>query len=212
MPGVGTRIVVAEQWAILRRGLAGLLQDLGPVDEVDHPHHLAGGLDGRDIEVVVVGDAPGLDLLAVVTAVVERRHDARVVALCDRLRPAELRALLRAGARGVLAKSVPDHELLDGVRRVLAGERVVDQRFLPLLFDDPRPRERVDGAPTGPLTPREHQVLVELARGASNRQIAEALVVGESTVKSHLESIFAKLDVGDRHRAVGRAIELGLLG
>lgn len=211
MAPAAARIVVAERWAILRRGVAGLLHAThAVVEEVDHPCRLSDALVGRAVDVAIVGDAVGVDVASVVADANDQHPDTHVVVLCDELHSTSLRALLQAGARGVLARTVPDHDLLDGVDRVLRGERVIDQRFLPLLFDDP---DRSDDGrrDTGPLTSREHDVLVELAKGSSNRQIADALVVGESTVKSHLSAIYAKLGVRDRHRAIGRAVERGLL-
>jgi DNA-binding NarL/FixJ family response regulator len=211
MAGAGSRIVVAERWPILRRGLSGLLH--GPhivVEEVDDVSQLGAILARRPVDLAVAGDGPGVDLIAVTTALCAQHPDTRLAVLCERLDGEQLRALLHAGAHGVLSKRLDDDTLLDSVARLLRGERVIDQRFLPLLFNATDAAEPgCDGEPM--LTAREHDVLLELARGASNREIAEALVVGEATVKSHLGRIYAKLEVDGRHRAVGRAVELGLL-
>lgn len=210
------RIVIAERWSVLRRGLIGLLDGVHTV--VDHFGEVTGVREAvsqqREVDLVVVGDEVGVDLVVVVAELCAPAGAPPVIVLSDDVGHSGLRGLLRAGARGVFSKRVDDDELLDGIGRVLAGDRVIDQRFLPLLFGgddleavspDADPAESV-------LTPRELDVLVQLARGSSNREIADALVVGESTVKTHLGRIYAKLDVEGRHHAVGRALELGLLG
>lgn len=205
------RIAIAEPWAVLRRGLIGLLQ--GPYVVVgDHEDvaALVGLLRERPVDLALIGGSPGLDLVAAVGHLLDAAPDVAVVVLCDDIAAANLTSVLRAGAVAVFAKSVADRVLLEGIERVLGGERVIDQRFLPLLFNEDSGR-LLAGEDVTLLTRREREVLAHLARGETNREIADALVLGESTVKTHLRRIYAKLDVDDRHHAVGRALELGLL-
>lgn len=206
-----TRIVIAERWSVLRRGLTGLLQ--GPylvVDEVEDPGSLRSVLTRRPVDLVILGDDAGLDLGGVLCGLHEAGLDVPAVVLSDDVDIEALRLLLQVGARAVLSKKVDDHSLLDGIARVLRGDRVIDQRYLPLLYGatdldaDQAPRSSL-------LTPRESEVLALLAKGSTNRQIAESLLVGEATVKTHLGRIYAKLEVAGRHHAVGRALELGIL-
>lgn len=205
------RIMVVERWAILRRGLVGLLHASHTVvGQLDDARDLAQAVDAApELDLVVVGDALDVELPAVVADVRRRRPGTQVMVLCDHVDRAGLQALLRAGAGAVLSKKVDDDRLLDDIERLLCGDRVIDQQFLPLLFGT----DELGEVPSDRslLTTREREVLTHLARGASNRQIAEALLVGESTVKSHLARIYEKLDVDGRYRAVGRAVELGLL-
>lgn len=207
------RVVIAEPWSILRRGLAGTLHARHTVvDDFDDVSELRRTLTDRKVDVALIGATAGLDLPAVVAALNEGRSDLHVVVLCDHIDAEALRFALQAGASAVLSKKVEGDALLDILDRVLNGERVVDQPFLPLLFEMPDLRSTCpDGAPAL-LTRRERDVLHELARGATNRAIAEALVMSESTVKTHLRRIYSKLDVTGRHGAVGRALELDLLG
>ncbi len=213
------RIVIAERWAVLRRGLDGLLSaSHDVVADVEDVVAATAILGSRPVDLVVVGLESGGDGAAAVTTLLGTGSVTSgapvVVALTDDVGADDLRALLRAGARGVFAKRVSDDDLLDGLARIVAGDRIIDQRFLPLLYgggengSDPVPG--TDDSESL-LTPREREVLAELARGRSNREIAASLFVGESTVKTHLGRIYAKLEVDDRHRAVGRALELGLL-
>ena len=208
--GGRARVAVAERWSVLRRGLVDVLAaGHEVVADVDDPTLLAPAIARQAVDLAVVGDDPGLDLPTLVAVLGSPAVGVPVVVLCDEIDADQLRTVLRTGAAAVLSKKVDDAGLLDAVHRALRRERVVDQRFLPLLFGDEleaQPRRE-----TGPLTARELEVLAQLARGATNREIADALVVGESTVKTHLGRIYAKLEVPSRHRAVGRALELGLL-
>lgn len=213
MPHASTaRIVIVEQWSILRRGLAGTLKSRHTV--VDGCEDIAEAvplLQDRLVDVAIVGVQPGWDLVAVVARLLDAQPSLRLVLLSDGFDPGGLRAVLQAGASAVLSKKLEGAALLDALRRVLDGERVIDQPFLPLLFGTHHLEPSHDGAAPSLLTRREHDVLRELARGATNREIAEVLLMGESTVKSHLRRIYFKLDVTNRHGAVGRALELDLL-
>jgi DNA-binding NarL/FixJ family response regulator len=126
---------------------------------------------------------------------------------------------LRAGASGFLLKDVPPQELLQAIRTVARGDAVVAPRVTRRLLDvfaDQLPRglggEGADGS--GPtldkLTAREHDVLVAVAQGLSNAEIAQRLFISEATVKSHVGHILTKLGLRDRVQAVVLAFQLGL--
>jgi len=125
---------------------------------------------------------------------------------------------LRAGASGFLLKDVPPNDLLTGIRAVAAGDAVVAPSVTRRLLDSfahrlpqsaPAPGE-LDAALSA-LTAREREVLDELARGLSNAEIAEQLVLSEATVKTHVGRILAKLDLRDRVQVVIFAYEIGLV-
>jgi DNA-binding NarL/FixJ family response regulator len=205
------RIAIAERWAVLRRGLndviAGAHQVVADVDDVVV---LGRVLREQPVDLALIGDDASIDLSAVVELFSGAAIGVSVVVLCDDIDGDRLRELLRSGARAVISKKVDDGALLDDLDRALRGERVIDQRFLPLLFGTSEIVPSIAGE-RGLLTAREREVLAELARGSSNREIAATLLMGESTVKTHLGRIYSKLEVSGRHRAVGRAVELGLL-
>jgi DNA-binding NarL/FixJ family response regulator len=127
---------------------------------------------------------------------------------------------LRAGASGFLLKDVPPTELIGAVRAVARGDAVVAPTATRRLLD-----AYVHRLPAGPgataaegghsalsaLTPREREVLAEVAAGHSNAEIAERLVLSEATVKTHVGRIFHKLDLRDRVHAVILAYEIGLI-
>jgi DNA-binding NarL/FixJ family response regulator len=137
---------------------------------------------------------------------------------------------VKAGAAGyVLKGDHPDH-VLDAVRGVLDGETPLDQGLAMKLLRSigeeaavqetvrPQTQTSISGEPTtstpamgNPLTPRETEVVIQLASGKTNRQIAQRLHLSLSTVKRHLERILSKLEVSDRTQAAVKAVELGLV-
>jgi DNA-binding NarL/FixJ family response regulator len=124
-------------------------------------------------------------------------------------------AALKAGASAFLLKDVPPHELLFAIRSVHSGDRVVApsttrrllDRFVPLLpGEPPAPPAALES-----LTDREREVLIQIAAGLSNAEIAGRLFVSEATVKTHVGRILAKLDLRDRVQGVVLAYESGLV-
>jgi len=133
---------------------------------------------------------------------------------------------LKAGARGYLLKDISSEEMAEAVRKVAAGgaliqpsiTRKVLAEFSRLAFasDGAAQAASTSAAAAGkslpePLTEREQEVLHALARGLSNREIAEQLVITEGTVKNHVSNLIAKLEVRDRTQAVLKAQDLGLI-
>ncbi|HKH88686.1 MAG TPA: response regulator transcription factor [Acidimicrobiales bacterium] len=119
---------------------------------------------------------------------------------------------LRAGASGYLTKQITADELLDHLARVLTGEIVVDPALAGRVALTAARLQRGEfwpGARLG-LSQRESEVLELIVRGASNKEIASRLVLGEETVKTHVRAILRKLDVSDRAQAVGCALREGI--
>jgi DNA-binding NarL/FixJ family response regulator len=129
-------------------------------------------------------------------------------------------AALRAGASGFLLKDAPPADLLSAIRAVASGDAVVAPSTTRRLLETvahklPDPAGRDAGDPLadaqGELTPREREVLIAVARGWSNAEIAQALVLSEATVKTHVGRILAKLGLRDRVQVVVFAYERGLV-
>jgi DNA-binding NarL/FixJ family response regulator len=121
---------------------------------------------------------------------------------------------LRAGASGYLLKDATRDELVNAVRTVADGDALlapsVTRRLVEEFVRRPEPASR-DVAELDVLTPRERDVLEQLARGRSNAEIAQHLFVGEATVKSHVAHVLTKLQLRDRIQAVILAYELGIV-
>lgn len=122
---------------------------------------------------------------------------------------------LKAGARGYLLKDISSDEMADAVRAVAAGGALIEPSITRRVVAEfsrlaSRPADPQTALPE-PLTERELDVLHALARGLSNREIADQLYITEGTVKNHVSNLLGKLEVRDRMQAVLRAQELGLL-
>ncbi|MER6579253.1 response regulator transcription factor [Nonomuraea sp. NPDC001023] len=157
------------------------------------------GLDGVRATELITSELPGVRVLALSTFDL----DENVV------------AALRAGADGFLPKDVSPEELIEGVRVVHRGESAVAPRLLTRLIGTFVRASRPPAAPAprglDALTEREREILVLIARGRSNTEIAGQLAVSPSTVKNHVTSLFAKIGVRDRAQAVIVAYEAALI-
>jgi DNA-binding NarL/FixJ family response regulator len=159
---------------------------------------------------------PGVDGVEATGRIRAKHPDVRVVVLTTYADDESVFAALRAGARGYLTKDAGAEEISRAIFRVAAGEAMLDPAVQARLLD------RFDAAaafepPAVPpidvqgLTTREIEVLTLIAQGLSNAEIAEHLVVGESTVKTHVNRIFAKTGVRDRAQVIAYAYRTGLV-
>lgn len=211
----GIRIVVADDHPIVRAGIVGLLEgadDLVVVGEA---------ADGGEAVVLARSTRPDLVLMdlrmpvvdgaAATAGILAELPETRVLVLTTYEDDEQILGAIEAGASGYLLKAAPQEEILAGIRAVAAGETVLAPSIAAKLVARVR-AGAVESAGSGPaLSPRELEVLRLVADGRSNPEIARALFIGEATVKTHLVHAFEKLGVGDRTRAVTRAMELGLL-
>jgi DNA-binding NarL/FixJ family response regulator len=198
-PRTPIRIALVNDFELVLRGLEGMLRpfaDRLAVAELD--------TTGNPEEAV---DIALFDTYGHPWGGVDRVHSlaidpcvGAVVVYTWQLPPGQLDVVLAAGARGVLAKSIPAEALADALVAINGGETTISP-----VFD--RPRDMAWPGHDFGLTLRESEVAALLARGLSNREIAEALYISEHTVKSHLKSVFRKTGVGTRARAVARIKE-----
>jgi DNA-binding NarL/FixJ family response regulator len=212
------RLVLADDHALVRQGLRTLLEltpDLRVVGEAaDGEEALARVAELQPDVVLLDVRMPRLDGLGVLRRLRETDPGRRVVLLTTFDEDAVVLEALRLDAQGFLLKDVSLEQLADAVRRVAAGDTLlppaISERVRRGLPPPATPRAGAEPPPGG-LTPREAEVLRLIARGLSNREIAEALGTAEGTVKNQASSVLAKLGVRDRTRAALRALELGLL-
>lgn len=209
--GAPVRIVVVDDHPVVRDGVAAMLSSAPGLDVVgqagDGPEavRLAARLDPD----VVVMDLrmPGGGGVDAVREMTRRGLRSAVLVLTTYDTDSDTVAAIEAGATGYLLKDSPAETLVAAVRSTAAGETVLSPTVASRLASHvrrPRPRSG--------LSVREREVLVRVARGMSNRSIANDLFVSEATVKTHLAHVFDKLGVPDRASAVAAAYERGILG
>ena len=218
------RILIVDDQQLLRLGFRMLLDaqpDLEVVGEAgDGAEALR--LIAREKPDVVLMDVrmPGMDGLEATAHIVAGFPHTRVLVLTTFDLDEYAFAALRAGASGFVLKNIESDELLAAIRTVARGDAVVAPRITRRLLetfahqlpngDAPAAADAAAAARTAHLTPRERQVLAEVAQGRSNAEIAERLFLSESTIKTHVGRILPKLGLRDRVQAVVFAYQTGL--
>jgi DNA-binding NarL/FixJ family response regulator len=209
-------VVVCEDQALVRAGLVTILQ-------TDPDIHVAGeaadGIAAAELIIRARPDValvdirmPGRDGLAVTADVISTGTSTRVIVLTTFGHDDYVLDALRAGASGFLLKDNPPEELLATVRAVASGEERLDPAVVAAVIRGVRSQVRRPREHPGiaRLSERERDVLLEMAKGLSNSEIARALHVAPGTVKTHVGNILAKLDARDRVQAVIVAFDAGL--
>jgi DNA-binding NarL/FixJ family response regulator len=220
---VSIRLLLADDQPLMRAGFRMILEETDDIDIVGEARDgsEAVRLTGELKPDVILMDVrmPGVDGIEATRQIVARDAAARVLILTTFDLDEYAFSALRAGASGFVLKDVPLDELARAIRSVASGDAVVSPRITRRLLDVYAARlPGLPGDAAGPvhaalgqLTPREQEVLLEVATGLSNTEIARKLVVSEATVKTHVGSILAKLDLRNRVQAVIFAYDVGLV-
>jgi DNA-binding NarL/FixJ family response regulator len=217
----GVRVLIADDQKVIREGLASLLALLPGIIVV------GAAVDGDDAVRQAGELLPDVVLMDLnmprcngveATRQLRRLHPrTAVVVLTTYSDDAWVFAALEAGARGFLTKDAGADEIQRAIAAVAAGHAQLDPAVQLRLLDALRGGDRLAPGAAGPgtadpgdLTPREAEVLANIAAGLSNAEIAAALFVSEATVKTHINHIFAKTGLRDRAQLVGYAFRHGL--
>jgi DNA-binding NarL/FixJ family response regulator len=213
-------IVLADDQELLRMGFRLVLEaqpDLEVAGEAGDGEQAVELVSELDPDIVLMDvRMPTMDGVEATRRIVARGGRSRVIILTTFDLDEYAYSALRAGASGFLLKDAPPADLLSAIRAVARGDAVVAPSTTKRLLESVADR-LPDPHRTGPtddleqLTAREREVLVEVARGLSNAEIAETLVLAEATVKTHVGRILAKLALRDRVQLVIYAYDHGLV-
>ena len=209
------KVLIVDDQSLVRAGFRLVLEnheDLEVVGEASTGHQAIDSARRLDPDVVLMDiRMPELDGIAATKAITER-DTARVLVLTTYDLDEYVYDAIQAGASGFLLKDTPPEQLVAGIRSVADGEALLAPTVTKRLIQEfARIARRTRPPELDELTPRELEVLKLVARGMSNAEIAQELVLGETTIKTHVTHVLAKLDLRDRVQAVVLAYESGLV-
>ncbi|MED7924359.1 response regulator transcription factor [Nonomuraea sp. LP-02] len=198
--------MIVDDHPVVRDGLRGMFDHVGDIEVVaeaaDGFQALAMARRARPHVALMDLRMPGLDGIGTIERLRTDHPQIKVIVLTTYDTDADVTRAMAAGVAGYLLKDAPREELHRAVRTAAAGGAVLAPSVASALISRPAAPEP---------SPRELEVLRLVARGAANKEIARALLISETTVKTHLKHVFAKLGVETRAAAVVVAMERGLL-
>ncbi len=212
-----TNLLVVDDHIILREGLVSLLDAqpdfkvVGEAGNVAEAVKMAAELN-PDLVLMDYGLPDGTGIEAT-EAILKDRPESKIIFLTVHESDDELFGALRSGAKGYLLKNIPASKMINKLRGISQGEAPLSGEMLNRILEEFSHTKKpiaADESAFNHLTPRELEVLRELAQGASNREIAENLFISVNTVKNHVHNILEKLEVNNRREAAKVAIEQGL--
>jgi NarL family two-component system response regulator LiaR len=206
-------ILIVDDHAVVRQGVRALLETEAGINIVGEAGDGVEALKKiREVEPdVVLLDLvmPRMEGVDVIRRVVADEMDTRILVLTSFATDDKVFPAIKAGALGYLLKDSGPQELLDAIREVYRGESSLSPAIArKLVLEISQPSDQP--LTTDPLTPREVEVVQLLARGMSNQEIAEELVVSEATVRTHVSNILSKLHLASRTQAALYALREGL--
>ena len=203
------RVLIADDHAVVRQGLSVFL---GTQDDIEVVGEAADGEQAVERALRLSPDVvlldlvmPKLDGIGVIRQLRDAAPATKVIVLTSFADDEKVFSAVQAGAAGYLLKDVQPRELSEAIRRVSAGESLLHPSVAANLVRELQRREPRNAA-AADLTERERQVLAEIARGHSNKEIALALGIAEKTVKTHVGNILQKLHLADRTQAALYAV------
>jgi DNA-binding NarL/FixJ family response regulator len=209
-PAAPIRVLVVDDHQVVRHGLRTFLDiqdDIEVVGEAGDGGEAVEQAEALRPDVMLLDlQLPSVDGVEALRMLRDRQNTTRVLVLTSFTEPAKVVPALRAGAAGYLFKDVEPEALAQAIRAVHAGQVLLEPEVASALLKGDSDEGRASH-----LTEREREVLAEIARGRSNREIARALVLSEKTVKTHVSSILAKLGLADRTQAALYAVRSGLV-
>ncbi len=211
------RLLLCDDHAMFRQGLRSILEteeDFRIIGEASTGREAVRyALETRPDVVLMDIQMPELDGVAATKAVLAERPEAKVIILTMYRQDKYVFEAIKVGARGYMLKDADANDLIDAIRRVAAGQTLLNAEMAASILDEFR---KVGELPEHPdhkiseLTEREEDILRLLAQGASNQEIAQSLGVSEKTVRNRLSEIFSKLRLNNRTQAALYALREGI--
>jgi NarL family two-component system response regulator LiaR len=213
--GKAIKVLLVDDHAVVRKGLRALFDREAGIEVVGEA---GGGEEAvamvarvRPDVVLMDLEMPGVDGTEATRRITEERPETKVVILTSHASEEAVFPALKAGAQGYLLKHSPPDDVLRAIRQAHEGDTVLHPAIARMVLQDlrrtPKTKQR---QPVDPLSGRELEVLRLVARGMSNQEIADTLVVGEATVRSHVSTVLRKLQLASRTQAALYALREGI--
>jgi len=212
------RVLLADDHALFREGLAGIIASQPDMQVVGEANDgLEAFVKAQELKpdlILIDVQMPGMDGLEATRKIKAVLPETRIVVLTVRDDNEKLFEALKNGAQGYLLKEIRSQEMLAMLRGAMAGEAALSSTLAGRVLTEFRRLSNygfVEQEDDSGLTEREQQVLLHVARGATDKEVAEALTISLNTVKTHMRNILSKLQVGTRREAAKVARNKGLL-
>lgn len=200
------RVLIADDHALMRMGLKSLLEtqpDLETVGEASDGSEAVRKARKLLPDVIIMDILmPGTDGIEATRQITEALPDVKILILTTSTSSDDLNRAIQAGAAGAVLKSEANKRLLSGIRAVAKGASAISSEVRTMIDEDP---------PAAELTPRQMEILGEMARGLTNKEIAAALSCGPESVKDRINAICTKLGAANRSEAISIALRKHLL-
>jgi len=200
------RIMIVEDHFVVREGLKGIIntqKDMVTVVEAGNGRQAVDAFEKHQPDVTLMDlRTPGLSGIDAIAAIVAKFPRARIIVLSNYGGDENIFRAFQAGARAYILKDVQGQDLVDAIRAVHAGQRVVPPEIASQL---------AGRIPLTALSHREMEILTLIARGKSNREIGAALAISEGTVRVHTSNLLSKLHCSGRAQAVSEAMRRGII-
>lgn len=207
------KVLIADDHPIVREGLATVLSQEGDLEVVGQASN---GIEAVSLATQLHPDVilmdlqmPGMDGVEAIEKIKERSPDIGIIVLTTYATDDYIFRAIEAGSRAYLLKDAPPAEVLKAIRSVHKGESLIEPKVASRLLDRFSELSRSPAAET--ISRREVEVLRLIAEGSQNKEIANSLSIGESTVKTHVIHILNKLGVKGRTEAVAEAVRRGII-
>jgi len=200
------RIMIVEDHFVVREGLKAIInsqQDMAAVAEAGNGRQAVEAFEQHQPDVTLMDlRIPGLNGIDAISGIIAKYPRARIIVLSTYGGDENIFRAFQAGARAYFLKDIKGQDLVDAIRAVHAGQRVVPPEIASQLA------ERV---PLTALSPREMEILILVAKGKSNKEIGAELAISEGTVRVHASNLLSKLHCSGRAQAVSEAIRRGII-
>ena len=205
------KVLIADDHAVVREGIAALLNDepdINIVAKVSNGNEAISKTIELKPDVIIIDiSMPVCSGLEATSAISQQSPETKVLIFTISDKEEDLFQAVKYGARGYLLKSANLEEITKAIRQIHNGEAILSSYVAGKLLDEFR-KNRTDG---NPLSQREGEVLALVGEGLTNREIAEKLVVSPGTVKTYLQRILEKLHLNNRAEAMAYALKRGLI-